>query len=419
MSRLALGCIADDITGASDLAALVARSGAAVSLRIGLPAADPDPAELAEVEVIALKIRSIPADQAVAAAMAARDWLIRAGAARLYWKYCSTFDSTAQGNIGPVAQALLAAGAGAQTLHAPGFPENGRRVFMGNLFVGRQPLAESPMRDHPLNPMRDSDLTRLLSAQLGQAVGLVDWPTIAAGPDAIAAAIAAGPAHLIADTIRDEDLAALAQAGAGLPLLCGGSAFAAQLPAVLRARGELPAASPGNTPALPGGPALVLSGSCSAMTRRQVAAFAPLVPTLRLDPLRLAETGPAEAAAWVRAQTGTALVHAAAEPDQVAAAQTALGVERAGNLVEEALSAAAAAGRARGVTRFVVAGGESSGAVVQALGVSGLQIGAEIAPGVPWCVARDRDGAFAITLKSGNFGAEDFFARALQLSGGL
>jgi len=423
MSRLALGCIADDITGASDLAALVARSGAAVSLRIGLPAADPDPTELAEVEVIALKIRSIPADQAVAAAMAARDWLIRAGAARLYWKYCSTFDSTAQGNIGPVAQALLAAGtdagAGAHTLHAPGFPENGRRVFMGNLFVGRQPLAESPMRDHPLNPMRDSDLTRLLSAQLGQAVGLVDWPTIAAGPDAIAAAIGAGPAHLIADTIRDEDLAALAQAGAGLPLLCGGSAFAAQLPAVLRARGELPQASPGNIPDLPGGPALVLSGSCSAMTRRQVAAFAPLVPTLRLDPLRLAETGPAEAVAWVRAQTGTALVHAAAQPDQVAAAQDALGVERAGNLVEEALSAAAAAGRARGVTRFVVAGGESSGAVVQALGVSGLQIGAEIAPGVPWCVARDREGPFAITLKSGNFGAEDFFARALRLSGGL
>lgn len=419
MSRLALGCIADDITGASDLAALVARSGAAVSLRIGLPAADPDSAELAEVEVIALKIRSIPADQAVAAAMAARDWLIRAGAARLYWKYCSTFDSTAQGNIGPVAQALLAAGTGAQTLHAPGFPENGRRVFMGNLFVGRQPLAESPMRDHPLNPMRDSDLTRLLSAQLGQAVGLVDWPTIAAGPDAIAAAIAAGPAHLIADSIRDEDLAALAQAGAGLPLLCGGSAFAAQLPAVLRARGELPPASPGNIPDLPGGPALVLSGSCSAMTRRQVAAFAPLVPTLRLDPLRLAETGPAEAAAWVRAQTGTALVHAAAEPDQVAAAQGALGVERAGNLVEQALSAAAAAGRARGVTRFVVAGGESSGAVVQALGVSGLQIGPEIAPGVPWCVACDQGGTFAITLKSGNFGAEDFFARALQLSGGL
>lgn len=407
----ALGCIADDFTGATDLAALLARSGARVALRIGVPAAPATDA--AECEVVALKIRSAPAPEAVAQALAALDWLQAAGARRFYWKYCSTFDSTPQGNIGPVAEALMAALGTDRTLHAPSFPENGRRVFMGNLFVGRQPLAESPMKDHPLNPMTDSDLTRVLAAQSTLPVGLVDWPTVAAG--AVRAAV--GPGHWIGDAISDGDLATLAEAVWDWPLLSGGSAFAGKLPDRLRAAGLLGAGAASNRPRMPAGRAIVLSGSCSAMTRQQVAAYGAGAPAFRLDPLALARDGAGETARmrdWLAAQDHPApLVYATAEPDQVRAAQAELGIDRAGRVVEAALAAAARAARDAGVARFVVAGGETSGAVTQALAVDRLDIGAEIAPGVPWCVARDAAGPLAVALKSGNFGGPDFFAEAL------
>lgn len=408
---IALGCIADDFTGATDLAALLARSGARVALRIGVPSAPATDA--AECEVVALKIRSIPAGDAVAQALEALDWLRAAGAQRFYWKYCSTFDSTPKGNIGPVAEALMGRLATDRTLHAPSFPENGRRVFMGNLFVGRQPLAESPMKDHPLNPMTDSDLTRVLAAQATLPVGLIDWPTVAAG----GARDAAGPGHWIGDAVSDGDLAALAQAFADWPLLSGGSAFAGKLPGRLRAAGAMGAAAPGNRPAMPEGRALVLSGSCSAMTRQQVATYAADAPAFRLDPLVLAQDADAETARmqdWLADQSHAApLVYATAEPDDVRAAQAELGTERAGLLVEDALAAAARTARDAGVARFVVAGGETSGAVTQALGVDRLDIGAEIAPGVPWCVAHDAAGPLAVALKSGNFGGPGFFAQAL------
>lgn len=412
----ALGCIADDFTGATDLAALLARSGARVALRIGVP---PAPAtDTAECEVVALKIRSIPAKDAAAQALEALAWLRTTGARQFYWKYCSTFDSTPQGNIGPVAEALMAALATDRTLHAPSFPENGRRVFMGHLFVGRQPLAESPMKDHPLNPMTDSDLTRVLAAQSRLAVGLIDWPTLAAGQ----ARDAAGPGHWIADAISDGDLAALAEAFSDWPLLSGGSAFAGKLPDRLRAAGAMGAAAPGNRPAMPKGRALVLSGSCSAMTRQQVAAYAADAPSFRLDPMALARDAGAATARmqdWLAAQNHAApLIYATAEPDEVRAAQAQLGTERAGRLVEDALAAAARAARAAGVARFVVAGGETSGAVTQALGVDRLDIGPEIAPGVPWCVARDAAGPLAVALKSGNFGGPLFFAQALRAADG-
>ncbi|WP_299360673.1 3-oxo-tetronate kinase [uncultured Paracoccus sp.] len=408
-----LGCIADDFTGATDLAAMVARTGATVSLRIGLPDAPPD--RTADVEVIALKIRSVPAPEAVAAALQALEWLAAAGAQRFYWKYCSTFDSTPAGNIGPVAQALLERRGAVKTLYVPSFPENGRRVFMGQLFVGRQPLAESPMKDHPLNPMRDSDLVRVLAAQVADAVGLIDWPTVSSGIAAVRRAIADGPAHLIADAIRDDDLATLAAAAHDLPLLTGGSALAAHLPKQYRAAGLMRAADRANAPALPGGPALILSGSCSAMTRQQVARYAADAPSLQLDPLTLDRDGVDPALAWLEAQPfdPAPLVYATAAPDQVRAAQAALGVEKAGAVVEAALSRLAVAARARGVTRIVVAGGETAGAVTSALGVSQLRIGPEIAPGVPWCVAEDERGLVALALKSGNFGDTDFFSRAL------
>ena len=413
---IALGAIADDFTGATDLAALLARSGARVALRIGVPsgpATDP-----AECEVVALKIRSIPADEAVAQALAALDWLRAGGAQQFYWKYCSTFDSTPQGNIGPVAEALMEALGTDRTLHAPSFPENGRRVFMGNLFVGRQPLAESPMKDHPLNPMTDSDLTRVLAAQAALPVGLIDWPTVASG----AARDAAGPGHWIGDAISDADLTALAEAFAGWPLLSGGSAFAGKLPDRLRAAGLMGEAAPGNRPTMPAGRALVLSGSCSAMTRQQVAAYAADAPAFRLDPLALARDAAGETARmqdWLAAQDHPApLVYATAEPEEVRAAQAELGTETAGRLVEDALAAAARSGRDAGVARFVVAGGETSGAVTQALAVDRLDIGPEIAPGVPWCVARDDKGPLAVALKSGNFGGPGFFAQALAAADG-
>ncbi|KGJ06347.1 Uncharacterized conserved protein YgbK, DUF1537 family [Paracoccus halophilus] len=418
-----LGCIADDFTGATDLAALLVRAQVPVSLRIGLPdAAAPAPAANG-VEVIALKIRSIPPDQAVAQALAALDWLQAAGARHVYWKYCSTFDSTARGNIGPVARALMDRMGAGRTLYVPSFPENGRRVFMGNMFVHRQPLAESPMKDHPLNPMTDSDLCRVLRPQLGDgaAVGLIDWPTIRRGAEAILQAIGSGPAHLICDAIDDADLAALAQAARDMRLLTGGSAFARHLPDAWRAAGRLdPASAAGAPPKMPKGPAIVLSGSCSAMTRRQVANFAAQAPVLKLDALRLASGDDGGMAECIAAQIGagrTCMIQGTAEPAEVAAAQAALGVEKAGELVELALARAARIARNHGATRFVVAGGETSGAITNALGITALRVGAEIAPGVPWCAGQDAGGPLAVALKSGNFGDEDFFARALEQAG--
>jgi uncharacterized protein YgbK (DUF1537 family) len=418
-----LGCIADDFTGATDLAALLVRAGVPVSLRIGLPDR-PGIGPGEGVEVVALKIRSVPADQAVAQALAALDWLRAAGARHVYWKYCSTFDSTPRGNIGPVTQALLARLRARQTLYVPSFPENGRRVFMGNMFVGDQPLAESPMKDHPLNQMTDSDLTRVLAAQLGEdadKVGLIDWPTIRRGPEAIAEAMGRCPTHMICDAIEDADLAALARVAHHLPLLTGSSAFAGHLPAAWRAAGLLaPAGSANALPPLPQGPALVLSGSCSAMTRRQVAEYAGHAPALKLDPLRLAAGDDGGMADWLAARLAagdTPIIHGTAEPAEVAAAQAALGPERAGALVEDTLARAATLARRLGVARFVVAGGETSGAITSALGVTALNVGAEIAPGVPWCAGEDGAGPLALALKSGNFGDESFFDRALAAAG--
>lgn len=410
-----LGCIADDFTGATDLAGLLARSGAAVRLRMGVP--DGPPQDTAGIEVIALKIRTAPVAEAVAQARAALAWLRGAGAERVFWKYCSTFDSTPQGNIGPVAEALMADLGAQQTIYCPAFPENGRAVFMGNLFVGRDPLDESPMKDHPLTPMRDANLMRLLAPQVTRPVGLVDRLCVAQGAGALRAELgrlaAAGVAHVVVDAVADADLGVIAEACQDMPLMTGGSAVAAPLPGLLSggaaaARAPAPDLSPG---------AVVLSGSCSAMTRAQVAAYLRRAPGYKLDPLVLRAEGAGAALAWLEAQAlqDAPLVYATAEPDEVRAAQQALGVAEAGALVEDALARIAVAARDRGARRFVVAGGETSGAVTQALGVVRLDVRREIAPGVPWCFAESGGVDIALTLKSGNFGAESFFADALAL----
>ncbi|MBP5979875.1 MAG: four-carbon acid sugar kinase family protein [Halomonas sp.] len=418
-----LGCIADDFTGATDLAGLLARSGVRVRLHTGLPEALPQ-GETVAFEVIALKIRTAPVDEAVAQARVALDWLRKAGAERFFWKYCSTFDSTSEGNIGPVAEALMAdLGAGA-TIHCPAFPENGRRVFMGNLFVHRQPISESPMKDHPLTPVRDSDVTRLLSRQVRGAVALADHGEVAAGATWLRQRIntlsAAGAAHIVVDAINDDDLSNIAKACRDMPLICGGSAVAMTLPQLYVSDGTLSAdALHAAHPSLAPG-AIVLSGSASAATNAQVSRYlARGVPSLRLDPLDLAANGHGAALDWIDEQDLSCgpLIYATAQPESVRIAQEKLGAARAGALVEAALAALAVRARDLGAQRIVVAGGETSGAVTQALGVKQMDIGPEIAPGVPWCFCVSAGQQIALTLKSGNFGAETFFSDALEQLG--
>lgn len=414
-----LGCIADDFTGATDLAGLLARSGVPVSLRIGVPTEPPQTG--AALEVIALKIRTVPVTEAIAQASAALDWLRAAGARRFFWKYCSTFDSTAEGNIGPVAEALMKIIGTDQTIYCPAFPENGRAIFMGNLFVGREPLAESPMKDHPLTPMRDSNLMRLLAPQVTRPVGLADRLTVERGPDALRDALALllgqGVAHVVVDAVSDEDLTTIAQACADMPLITGGSALAMPLPLLYQKAGLLSADTSNAARIIPDKATIILSGSCSAMTNRQVAAYlATGAPALRLDPLDLARNGAAPTLDWLARQSlaQAPIIYATADPVSVQAAQKTLGVAKAGQIVEDTLAACALAALDAGARRFIVAGGETSGAVAQALGVSLLDIGPEIAPGVPWTFSTSAGVPVALALKSGNFGAESFFADAKQ-----
>ena len=413
------GAIADDFTGATDLAGLLARSGVEVSVRIGVPQEPPE--NTAPLEIIALKCRTAPVNEAVAETLAALVWLQAASAQRFFWKYCSTFDSTPQGNIGPVAEALMAALGAQQTIYCPAFPENGRSIFMGNLFVGEQPLAESPMKDHPLTPMRDSNLMRLLQPQITRPVGLINRLIVAKGAAALRDGLAQrardGIAHVVVDAVANDDLNVIAEACHDMKLLTGGSAVAMPLPALWISQGHVKATSTARTKRFESGPAIVLSGSCSAMTNRQVATYLSAGHCgFKLNPLDLAEKGTDAALAWLSKQSAdsTPLIYATAAPEEVRAAQQKLGVERAGQLVEETLAACAVKARNLGFRRFIVAGGETSGAVAKALAITRLDIGAEIAPGVPWCFAQTAGHDVAITLKSGNFGAEDFFSRALK-----
>lgn len=418
--KVVLGCIADDFTGATDLAGLLARSGVKVSLRLGVPTEDPTTTDVAAFEVIALKSRTAPVDEAVTECRAALAWLKAAGATRFFWKYCSTFDSSPTGNIGPVAEALMADIGTKQTIYCPAFPENGRSIFMGNLFVGEQPLSESPMKDHPLTPMTDSNLMRLLRPQVTQPVGLANRLTVAAGVEALQARLAElqedGVAHVVVDAVANEDLYTIAEACRDMPLMTGGSAIAMPLPALYLRDGTLSRDAEKPVPPVLAEDAIVLSGSCSAMTRTQVAAYLKTAAGYQLDPFVLASEGPQAARDWLAAQPpGThKIIYATAEPAAVKAAQEKLGVAKAGAVVEDALAQLAVDARDMGVRRFVVAGGETSGAVTKALGVRRMTIGTEIAPGVPWTYCESAGHAIALTLKSGNFGTESFFSDALE-----
>ena len=417
-----LGAIADDFTGATDLANTLVRQGMRTVQLIDVPAGPPD-AALDDVDavVIALKSRTIPAPDAIAQSLAALAWLQHAGARQILFKYCSTFDSTTAGNIGPVAEALMAALGVGFTIYCPAFPENGRTIFKGYLFVGDGLLSESGMRDHPLTPMRDPSLIRVLAAQTSRPVGLVPLAAVSAGPAAIRAEFdrleRAGCAHAIVDAVTDADLHRLGEAAADLALITGGSGLALGLPANFRRQGLLPErGEDAAVSAALDGAAVVLSGSCSVATLAQNAYMAARRPSFRLDPLALADGDGqiAQALDWAAGHLGKApiLISASAAPEAVRAAQDRLGRERAGALVEDALARIARGLVECGVRRLVVAGGESSGAVVQALGVTALRIGRQIDPGVPWTIASGGGTRLALALKSGNFGGEDFFLRA-------
>ena len=413
MKKILLGCIADDFTGATDLANNLVRSGMRVVQTVGVPEA----ALNAEVDavVVSLKSRTIDPHLAARESVRALEWLRSQGAQQFYFKYCSTFDSTAKGNIGPVTDALMDALATDFTIATPAFPDAGRTVFKGYLFVGDVLLHESGMQDHPLTPMKDPNLVRVLQAQTRHRVGLIDYKVIAQGEDAIRARIAVlkaeGVGIAIVDALSNEDLHRLGKALAGMPLVTAGSGVAIGLPANFGIQPN-PAAS-----SLPPAQGLqaVISGSCSRATNGQVADFiARGQPAFVLDPLKLLnDPGQIDLAlTWAaqRLEGGPVLIYSTAQPEALKAVQEQIGVQRAGELIEQALAKIAKGLIELGVGQLVVAGGETSGAVVQALGMEQLQIGEQIDPGVPWCAGR----GIHITLKSGNFGTPDFFTKAFE-----
>ncbi|MFJ3638206.1 3-oxo-tetronate kinase [Streptomyces sp. NPDC090108] len=444
-----LGCIADDFTGATDLANNLVRAGMRVVQLIGVPDDGDERARReardADAVVVALKSRTVPAADAVEASLKSLAWLRAMGAEQIYFKYCSTFDSTPAGNIGPVTEALMDALGTDFTVATPAFPDNGRTVFKGHLFVGDVLLGESGMRHHPLTPMTDSDLVSVLGTQTKRPVGLIDHTAVARGAEAVRDRVAGlreqGTGIAIVDAVSNDDLVTLGEAVRDLPLVTAGSGLAIGLPANW---GFEPSPAAAQLPPA-GGHRAVVSGSVSAATNRQVREFLDTGrPAYRVDPLRVAAgedvAGEALAFAGAHLADGPVLVYSTEDPDAVRDVQGRLGAAEAGELVERTLARVARGLVERGVRRLVVAGGETSGAVVQALGLTGLRIGPQIDPGVPWCAAvlpdeatrpgadtrpgagarpgeDDRSGGdtLHITLKSGNFGGPGFFSDAFTL----
>jgi len=415
-----LGAIADDFTGATDLAGMLVAEGMRTVQTVGVPRREA-PAPSADAVVVALKSRTIAPDDAVAQSLAALDWLIAHGARQIYFKYCSTFDSTPRGNIGPVADALADALDAPLAIVCPALPANGRTIYNGHLFVGDVLLSDSPMRHHPLTPMTDASLVRLMQAQTARKVGLVAWPTIRQGPDAIRAAFAALERaqfrYAVTDVIDDADLAAIATACADHRLITAGSGIAKGLPANFRRSGLLEPAQNAAVAIPSSGAAAVLAGSCSQATRAQVEHWKASFPAVAIDPRAapdadsLAASALAQTERWLTSGTPF-LIYSSAEPAVVAEIQRALSADVAAARLEAAFGTIARRLVERGVQRLVVAGGETAGAVVSALGVEALAIGASIDPGVPWTVSTGTR-PIALALKSGNFGGVDFFEKAL------
>ena len=417
-----LGAIADDFTGATDLCSMLVRGGMRTVQLIGVPGPDV-PVPDADAIVVALKSRTIPARQAVEESLAALKWLRAAGAKQYFFKYCSTFDSTDRGNIGPVADALVDALDCGFALACPAFPTNARTVYLGYLFAGGSLLNESGMENHPLTPMTDANLVRVLSRQTEGTVGLVPFVTVNQGAHAIRDAMTQlkerGRRYAIVDAITDEHLISIGEAAANHALITGGSGVAMGLPANFRRQGLLSdAADPGALPVVAGTSAIV-AGSCSRATLAQLGFARNHLPVFEIDALATpdAATLSEAALAWASDKIGDkpVVIAASAPPEKVAALQANLGREQAGALVEDAVARIAEGLVARGVRKMVVAGGETSGSVVGRLGVRSLRIGGEIDPGVPWTLASGSGPDLMLALKSGNFGATDFFLKAFRV----
>ena len=414
-----LGCIADDFTGATDLANNLVRNGMRVVQTIGVPQCSLD--QDVDAVVVALKSRNLEPEEAITQSLEALDWLRAQGAQQFYFKYCSTFDSTPKGNIGPVTEALMDALGTDFTIATPAFPDNGRSVFKGYLFVGDVLLSESGMRDHPLTPMTDPNLVRVLQAQCKKKVGLISYQSVLAGAQAVTDRIAELRAQnigiAIVDAVSNEDLYRIAPAFKNLPLLTAGSGVAIGLPGNfgLLARPEtsvLPSTS---------GYRAIISGSCSEATNRQVAHFKQQGgPAYAINPLDLVSKSANEILpnilAWVKPllPAGPVLIYSTANPDEVRAIQAKLGTQEAGSAIENMLARIADGLVGLGVGQLLVAGGETSGACVRELGVDRMQIGPQIDPGVPWCYAQGKGQSLHLALKSGNFGTDDFFTKAFS-----
>ncbi|MCR8724565.1 3-oxo-tetronate kinase [Frigidibacter sp. ROC022] len=413
-----LGCIGDDFTGSSDLANTLVKGGMATTQYCGVPDRDAQPD--VEAGVVALKTRSLPVEEAVAQSLQALDWLQRQGCQQVFFKYCSTFDSTRTGNIGPVAEALAKVLDASRVIVCPAFPGVGRTIYQGHLFVGDRLLNESGMERHPLTPMTDPDIRRWLQYQTRLSVGLVSFPTVRQGADAIAEALdrqhAEGHGLVVVDALQDEDLLAIGAAAADLPLITGGSGVALGLPENFRRKGLI-----GNRSVTWDGlrgPGVVLSGSCSRATRAQVALYRQSHPALEItaDALMDGDMTVSRAADWLRDHLDEApLIYSSAEPAVVASAQEKHGPDRLAQRIESFFAGVAAEAPRLGVRRLVSAGGETSGAVVQGLACRALEVGPEIDPGVP--MLRVGGQELGLALKSGNFGAEDFFDKALRMLG--
>ncbi|MEM7189326.1 MAG: 3-oxo-tetronate kinase [Pseudomonadota bacterium] len=402
-----LGCIGDDFTGSSDLANTLAKQGMRTVQYTGVP--DGPAAPDVQAGVVALKSRSIAPDDAVTQSLEALRWLQAQGCSQIFFKYCSTFDSTPDGNIGPVADSLAEALDAHKVIICPAFPGTGRSIFQGHLFVNDRLLNESGMQNHPLTPMTDADIRRWLAPQTRHAVGHVAAKAVFAGAAAISEALdsehQAGRRHIVVDAIRDEDLMEIGRAASGLPLITGGSGVALGLPANFGCH-PAPVAWSGQP-----GKAVALSGSCSVATRAQVARHAARQPAREVVAADVIEgrMTAAQMADWLIGADGVPLAYSSADPEVVMKVQEAYGRERSAEALEAFFAETSRLCRQGGATRIISAGGETSGAIVEGLGLGTLEIGPEIDPGVPALRAAPD---LVVALKSGNFGAEDFFEKA-------